>query len=50
MTTDTRGESFSEFWQGAATRPLDIRTLLAHAANLSAPGAELAGLLQEAQR
>ena len=45
MTTDAHGESFSEFWQGAATRPLDIRTLITHAAALSAPGAELAGLL-----
>ena len=45
MTTDTRGETGSEYWQGAATRPLDTRALIAHAAALSAPDAELAGLL-----
>lgn len=49
MATETRGETDSEFWQGAATRPVDTRALVAYAAALSVPGAELAGLLTEDQ-
>jgi predicted dienelactone hydrolase len=46
MATDTRGETFSEFWLGAATRPLDMRSVIAYADKLSSHGGAWEGLLE----
>ena len=40
-----RGETDREFWAGAATRPLDTLLIIHYADKLTAPGGELAGLI-----
>ena len=40
-----RGETIVNFWAGAATRPQDIRRLIEYAGKLTAPGGQLAGLI-----
>ena len=45
VSPDPRGETFEEFWAGAATRPLDIKLIIAYADKLTAPAGELAGLI-----
>ena len=45
IAADPRGETFEEFWQGAATRPLDLRTVIAYAEQLTAANGQLAGLI-----
>jgi predicted dienelactone hydrolase len=45
ISPDPRGETFEEFWAGAANRPLDIKRTIAYAEKLTAPAGELAGLI-----
>ena len=45
ISWDPRGETFEEFWLGAATRPLDTQLTIAYAEKLTAPAGELAGLI-----
>ena len=45
ISPDPRGETFEEFWAGAATRPLDINVMIAYADKLTAAGGDLAGLI-----
>jgi len=45
IASDPRGETFEEFWQGAATRPSDLRTVIAYADQLTAVDGQLAGLI-----
>jgi predicted dienelactone hydrolase len=49
ITADPRGEtceeSSEEFWAGAAYRPLDVLRMIEFADQLTAPGGELAGLI-----
>jgi predicted dienelactone hydrolase len=49
MTSSPRGETMSEFWAGAATRPLDLQHIINYADELSAPGGQLAGLINTEQ-
>ena len=45
MASDPRGETFEEFWLGAATRPVDTNRLIAYADELTATDGALAGLI-----
>jgi predicted dienelactone hydrolase len=45
MSWNPRGETDAEFWAGAATRPLDTRLIITAADKLTAPGGQLAGLI-----
>ena len=45
LTSTPRGENYPEFWAGAATRPLDIRRIIDYAGKLTAPGGQLAGMI-----
>jgi predicted dienelactone hydrolase len=40
-----RGETWEAFWAGAATRPIDAQHTIDYADQLTAPGGELAGLI-----
>ena len=48
ITWTPRGESLTDFWAGAAARPLDLQRLIAYAEELNAPGGKLAGLIDTA--
>ena len=45
IAADPRGETFSEFWEGAGTRPVDTRLTIDYADQLTAAGGELEGLI-----
>jgi predicted dienelactone hydrolase len=45
ISSDPRGETFEEFWQGAATRPIDTRLMINYADKLTASSAEMLGLI-----
>jgi len=46
---DPRGETFQEFWAGAATRPIDTKLTIAYADKLTAPDGALAKLIDMEQ-
>lgn len=45
MASDPRGETFKEFWAGAATRPIDTKLTISFADKAAAPGGALARLI-----
>ena len=45
LASSPRGEKYEEFWAGAATRPQDIRRIIDYAGKLTAPGGQLAGMI-----
>ena len=45
IASDPRGETLQTFWQGAATRPLDTKRLIAFGDELTAADGDLAGLV-----
>jgi predicted dienelactone hydrolase len=45
MSGNPRGENATEFWAGAATRILDTKLLLDYAELMTAPGGQMAGLI-----
>jgi predicted dienelactone hydrolase len=49
MSWDIRSESYEAFWAGAALRPLDAQRAIDLADQLTAPGGELAGLIDSEQ-
>jgi predicted dienelactone hydrolase len=45
MSSDARGETSEEFWEGAATRILDTNRLIAHADELTSADGDLPGFI-----
>jgi predicted dienelactone hydrolase len=45
IAADPRGETFTEFWEGAGTRPVDTQVAIDYADKLTAADGELAGIV-----